>query len=434
MNMNLSLKKLIGESHFLRGMAFIFMAGAMVGPAMAAASTEDPDTTEVIADYSAIDITGTLSHDDELLLEEIDRYFQQPRIPGWLNAFAGMVQNAGADRSREKRVDASFIAVPTYTREESFGLRAAVTGLYRINRSDTLPEPSLFMASAGASLNGFYTFRSNGHMLFPDNRWRLDHTLEVARKALHFWGADLWATEHNEKSKYVRIQVDFRLDALYRINGGCFYAGPYLHLNFTDIRSAKNPEYLEGLPRRVFTAGLGASLILDTRDDMNYPHRGVRSMVRPVYYPGFATTGGEGFWGVDVTFDFYKSLWAGAVAAFDLYGGFRSDSAPWTMREMIAADRSRMRGYYMGRYISDNQIAAQLELRQHVWGPVGLAAWGGASTMFSRGGDSHASSRLWLPNGGVGLRLSFKKNINARIDFGFGRHTHGFMFALGESF
>lgn len=45
------------------------------------------------------------------------------------------------------------------------------------------------------------------------------------------------------------------------------------------------------------------------------------------------------------------------------------------MREMIAADGSRMRGYYMGSYIDNNQIATQIELRQHIWDRFGIVAW-----------------------------------------------------------
>lgn len=40
----------------------------------------------------------------------------------------------------------------------------------------------------------------------------------------------------------------------------------------------------------------------------------------------------------------------------------------------------------------------------------------------------------WLPNFGIGLRFEFKHNVNARIDYGFGRHTSGLLFAIGEAF
>ena len=40
----------------------------------------------------------------------------------------------------------------------------------------------------------------------------------------------------------------------------------------------------------------------------------------------------------------------------------------------------------------------------------------------------------WLYNYGIGLRFEFKHNVNARIDYGFGKHTSGLVFAIGEAF
>ena len=42
--------------------------------------------------------------------------------------------------------------------------------------------------------------------------------------------------------------------------------------------------------------------------------------------------------------------------------------------------------------------------------------------------------RQALPNFGVGLRVELKHNVNGRIDFGFGKGTSGFVFAIGEAF
>ena len=103
---------------------------------------------------------------------------------------------------------------------------------------------------------------------------------------------------------------------------------------------------------------------------------------------------------------------------------------------MVAADGIRMRGYYMGSYIDNSQVAVQTELRQHIWGRLGATAWIGGATVFSSLKDLKDKTIRpeWLPNGGLGLRFEFKHNVNARIDFGIGRHTCGFVFAIGEAF
>lgn len=42
------------------------------------------------------------------------------------------------DRTYEKKMDFSFVAAPSYTREASFGIGGAASGLYRLDRTDSI--------------------------------------------------------------------------------------------------------------------------------------------------------------------------------------------------------------------------------------------------------------------------------------------------------
>ena len=43
--------------------------------------------------------------------------------------------------------------------------------------------------------------------------------------------------------------------------------------------------------------------------------------------------------------------------------------------------------------------------------------------------------RTLLPNWGFGYRWEFKKNVNVRLDYGFGKPGHsGFIFNINEAF
>ena len=105
---------------------------------------------------------------------------------------------------------------------------------------------------------------------------------------------------------------------------------------------------------------------------------------------------------------------------------------PWTLREELGSDMGRMRGYYAGRYIDNNQISAQLELRQHIYGRVGCVAWMGGGTVFHS--FENLKIKNVLPNYGLGLRVEFKHNVNIRVDYGFGKDTGGFVFQFAEAF
>ena len=124
--------------------------------------------------------------------------------------------------------------------------------------------------------------------------------------------------------------------------------------------------------------------------------------------------------------------WQGGIIAAETRGTFNSGDTPWALMAMTGGSYS-MRGYYDGRYRDKNKIETQIELRQHVWRRNGITVWGGAATVFDR---FHAirSDRL-LPNYGVGYRWEFKKDVNVRLDYGFGKHGQsGFLFNINEAF
>lgn len=150
-------------------------------------------------------------------------------------------------------------------------------------------------------------------------------------------------------------------------------------------------------------------------------------------FPGALSNAGSTFWSNRLIVDTYFNLWKGAIGAIDLFGKLDSKGTPWTMLEMIAEDGVRMRGYYMGSYIDNNLLSLQAEIRQHVWSRFSVAAWLGSGTIFPRG-QNRSDSPLWLPNGGLGLRIKLKHSITARLDIGFGRHSKGVIFAIGEAF
>jgi len=92
----------------------------------------------------------------------------------------------------------------------------------------------------------------------------------------------------------------------------------------------------------------------------------------------------------------------------------------------------RMRGYYSGRYIDNDIASAQIELRQHIVRRLGCAAWIGAGSVFPTINEFDAANIL--PNYGLGLHFEIKHNENARVDFGFGKETCGFVFGLSTAF
>lgn len=357
------------------------------------------------------------------------------KTPQWFREYLSSLIRGHVDRTREKKVDMGFAITPSYTREAGFGIGGAATGLYRMDRNDTLPNPSDFFASINASLNGVYVFTFKGNNLFPDNKSRLSYKFEIYKKSLNFWGITSEETANNRVSQYDRRQIDLQTEYIYKVNRN-FYAGVQVRNNYTDACNVLNPEYLLNERAQYCVNGVGLSFEFDTRDNLVTPTKGLHIAYKPMVFLKALGNAESTFYSHTFITNYYQRLWKGAVLAFDWYMKLNSSSTPWTMREMIASDGVRMRGYYMGSTIDNNQIASQIEYRQHVHKRIGFTLWAGGATIFSSFEQLHKQEIKpeWLHNFGVGLRFEFKHNVNARIDYGFGQGTSGILFAIGEAF
>lgn len=387
----------------------------------------------------SVNVSGARTHSSPDSIASRSEYVDSIGLlrgtPSWIKRYLNSLIRGNVDRSREKRFDVSVGLSPSYTREASFGLGAMASGLYRIDRNDTIVGPSDVFASFNASINGFYVFTLKGNNLFTDNRSRLTYKVEIYKKHLDFWGINSEETANNPKSTYDRRQIDFDVKYVYRLTRS-FFIGANLKSDYTDARNLTRPDFLLGERRQCYVTGLGASIEIDSRDNLVTPTRGLYLCYRPMFYPKFLGNAPSFFNSHEVIADSYFRAWKGSVIATDLRGKFNSSKAPWTMREMIASDGIRMRGYYMGAYMDNSQITAQVEVRQHIYRRFGMTVWGGGATLFSSLKDfrNKEIKPEWVYNWGIGLRFEFKHNVNARIDYGFGKNTAGLVFAIGEAF
>lgn len=357
------------------------------------------------------------------------------KTPKWARSYLSSLMRGNIDRTHERKIDLSFAMTPSYTREAGFGIGGAATALYRIDRNDSIMPPSDVFASINASLNGFYVFTLKGNNLFSDKRSRLSYKVEIYKKNLDFWGINSEQTADNARSKYNRRQIDVYAEYVYRLTHN-FFGGVQIKADYTDARDMTNPEYLLDERSQYYVTGLGLTLEYDTRDNLLTPTKGFHFAYKPMFFYKHFGNAPASFFRHTFIINAYCRLWKGSILAYDWYACLQTSHTPWTMREMIASDGVRMRGYYMGSYIDNNQIASQIELRQHVWKRLGVTTWVGGATLFSaiKQYKERDIRPEWLYNFGFGLRFEFKHNVNARIDYGFGEGTSGLLFAIGEAF
>lgn len=356
-----------------------------------------------------------------------DSIQQGKGLKRWWNSLI----HGNIDRTYERKMDMSFVLAPCYTREGSVGIGGAATALYRLDRTDSIMQPSDFSLSGSATVKGIYTLTAKGNNHFRGNKSRLTYSLQFMHKTLDFWGISYDACDVNPVSEYTKQQIKWQSDYVYKFTPK-LHVGAAFNINYTSLSKASDRSYLEGQDDSYFFAGVGLSLQYDTRDFILNPKHGVYFMLREVIYPRFMSSYDKTLTTTTLQFDAYQPVWQGATLAFDLYGSLNRDCTPWTMREELGSGTSRMRGYYAGRYTDCSQIAAQVELRQHIHSRLGCVAWIGGGNVFPSLDKLKLENTL--PNYGLGLRVEFKHNVNIRIDYGFGKNTAGFVFQFAEAF
>lgn len=357
---------------------------------------------------------------------------QPQKKPSGLARWWNSLINGNVDRTFERPIDLTLAVAPYYQADTGASLVAQLSALYRVDRTDSLLHVSDLSLSGGVSWNGTCNVAVQGNHHF-NRQQRLTYSGEFRRQVREFWGIDYADCDVHPSTMMRDLRATLKADYQQRIGQSGWFWGAAVRIRY-NTADADDLSFLNGQDNRGFYAGLGPLIQYDTRDFSLNPKRGFYLLFRDIFYPDFF--GMNKNWIAQTTFQFsaYHPAWTGATFAYDFFfeGSASKGTIPWQLREIACEDDRRMRGYQAGRYIDTNQMSAQFELRQHVWGRFGLAAWGGVGTFYDALSDINPD-RI-LPTYGIGLRFEFKHNTNIRLDCGWGRDSNTIIFNFGEAF
>lgn len=348
----------------------------------------------------------------------------------WLTRFLDYFNDANKNKA-DKKFDFSIIGGPHYSTDTKFGVGLVAAGLYRLDRSDLTLPPSNVSLFSDVSTVGFYLLGIRGTNIFPKDRYRLDYTLYFFSFPSKFWGIgyDMGNDDANE-SDMKRWQARMKSSFLIKVADNLF-VGPSLVYDYAKVRDIERPELLEGMEQQVWNIGGGVTVVYDTRDVLTNPHRGMYAELSQTFRPKFLGND-YAFSTTEMRVSGYGRVWEGGILAGDFRSTLNFGNPSWAMMAQLGGSMS-MRGYYEGRYRDNHKIETQVELRQHVWKRNGITVWAGAGTVFDK--FSSLSFRRVLPNFGIGYRWEFKKDVNVRLDYGFGSNgQQGFLFNINEAF
>lgn len=347
-----------------------------------------------------------------------------------LTRFLDYFNDANKNKER-KKFDFSIIGGPHYSTDTKLGIGLVAAGLYRANANDTLLPPSNVSLFGDVSTVGFYMLGIRGTHIFPQDKYRADYTIYFYSFPCKFWGMGYdMGDDDSNKSDMKRWQARFKASFLFHM-GDNLYLGPMVSYDYVIGRRIERPELLNGMDQHTWNIGAGFSAVYDTRDVLTYPHRGFYINLSQCFRPRFMGND-YAFSTTELQVDAYQRVWKGAILAEDFRTMLNFGNPSWGMMALLGNSNS-MRGYYEGRYRDKHKMEAQVELRQHVWKRNSLTTWVGAGTVFHK--FSEMRSRHILPNFGIGYRWEFKKNVNVRLDYGFGKAGQtGFLFSINEAF
>lgn len=348
----------------------------------------------------------------------------------WMTRFLDYFNDANKNREH-KRFDFSIIGGPHYASDTKFGLGMVAAGLYRSDANDTLLPPSNVSLFGDVSTVGFYMLGVRGNHIAPRGRYRIDYRLYFYSFPSDYWGIGYEMGDNDDnKSDMKRWQAQAEAAFLFRVADN-FYVGPMASYDYVIGKHIERPELLNGMDHHTWNVGAGVSLVYDNRDNLTNPHRGIYLNLKQMFRPRFMSND-YAFSTTKFRFDSYQQLGEGTVLAEDFGANFNFGNPSWGMMANLGGTSS-MRGYYEGRYRDKHSLEATVELRQHVWKRNGIVVWAGAGTVFPK--FSELRSNRILPNVGVGYRWEFKKNVNVRLDYGFGKSGQsGFLFNINEAF
>ncbi len=333
------------------------------------------------------------------------------------------------DGRGDGRFDVSFIGGPHYSSETKLGIGLVAAGSYSSAPGDTLTPLSNVSLYSDVSTIGFATVGIRGNQIFPRDRYRLNYDVSFTYFPGKFWGIgfDNNIVDKNE-SKYDQLESELITEFLVNIGRGWF-VGPKAQFFYVKAHNPHNVYLWQGEDLRTFNYGVGVSAQYDSRDNLTNPHTGYYLIFDQLFLPRFMGND-YAFSRTELTANHYHPLWRGCTLAAQMHADLNYGNVPWGMLATIGGNHS-MRGYYKGRYRDKCDIDFTLELRQHVYHRSGVVVWGGVASVFPK--FSAIKFDQLLPNVGVGYRWEFKKNMNVRVDVGFGRHCRGFLCGINEA-
>jgi hypothetical protein len=361
----------------------------------------------------------------------------------------GQGQTASFRDSADGAFDASefmlsltgFLAVPVIITEPAVGYGGGLFGAYfhkKSTRENTINRPDISIGGGGLTENGTW-FAGGGHLGFwNEDRLRYTGFLFYANPKITFYfGRDLGIetpVNTNLEFWFLLQKLAFRLG-----RSNWFIGGEYMYYS-SDVGFVATDKpvidfILGKLEQRLVNSGLGISVLLDKRDNIYTPNKGIYWETTTRYFPEWlGTTKAYGAVSSDLKF-FFQIIEEDLYLALKNHTSFVYDNAPFFTFPFV-----NMRGVKALRYQGEFINTLEAEARFRVYRRWSLLGFGGVGLVSSTLEDLEMDESVWA--GGTGFRYMLARlfNLQAGLDFAWsekdeltGKNQFAFYITVGSA-
>lgn len=335
-----------------------------------------------------------------------------------------------------KKITIAGIPVVNYNRAVGFFFGAMGSMYYKLNESDTISPSSSTLLWGGVTTNSSYALGGMQNFYLGEDRWRISLAGAHGTFVYQYFQDIPVSGQYNENGQWIDYSSKgefVRLDVK-RLTMTNIYVGGVILSNWTTTEfDIIDPGTGNNLTSRATLISLGYTVSCDGRDNINFPTRGflvnyenrfVRKKLGASNDYDIFKISANHFW--DISND------NRSILVSRLFADIASGDVPFQAQNTVGRDD--LRGYSKGKYRGNQVYAIQAELRQDVYGKLGMVGFLGVGSAVDKISDIPESE--FLPSIGVGIRYLAipKEKIRIGIDFGVGKDDWSLAFRIGEAF
>ncbi len=346
----------------------------------------------------------------------------------------GILKAFTPDTTKHKKIFLNGIPFVGYAPETNFAFGAVGIATFHLGTDTVKQRPSSAQLALVYTLNQQLFFYIPYQLFFDEQNYSAYGELGYYKYNYEFFGIGNNAPAGYSEEYFVNYPR-VRITALRKFTS-ILYAGlKYSYDNFNITQEKAGGELIAGnIPgsKGGDISGLGAAVIIDSRDNVFFPSRGVYT---EIFIQPFTTWMGSNFNYTlfSINASKYITTFQKQVLAFNLYYESAAGTPPFFEMPNLGGNLV-LRGLYEGTYRDNYATALQGEYRFAIWRFIGGDLFGDMGEVFHT--PDEASTTILRYTYGAGLRLQIDpvQKINLRADVGMYKGQPAFYFTYGEAF